>query len=574
MDLTIQGERTGGDSTSWLPYALPFVGALLLIAALYADMFHDWWGVWVEPGSFYAHAVFVPFFVAIMIWRNRARFQAMRWRPFWPGLLLCLPAMALLLLGKHAGITVVKSLSFVLLLVAGSILLAGPARTRILLFPLVFIIAMIPIFPDQLINVIAFPIQLKSTQIATGILNVLTLHARREGTLIQLDSYKMAVENACSGFRTLISLMTFSAAFAYLVEGTAWKRWLLFAVTLPLSLFINALRIASIGIVGELFSGKAAGLFHDYSGFLVLLLAFVFLYNLARALRCRSFLGVSLDDRSEAPTEGLEVAAGEHWRSRILAWRPSRAALRRMTPYVLAVDGLLACTLAVQSRFVLSVRPESPIATTQVPMALDADGVRWTAGRGLMLDRVPREVQDSLQNPSRVINRDYSGSDGSRIQFFMTAGNARWTFHDPHNCSLGSNAILHDVDIVSIPVRGGSLQVLECHFARNGNPEKYELMYCYVVEGKVLQRTDQVHKSIVWQTFFGDAGKQSYFLRFTQNAPGTDPEHRRQLMQFAGAMWERIHGVLLGREPAVREPPPRPSVAPAEENSADASERP
>ena len=105
----------------------------------------------------------------------------------------------------------------------------------------------------------------------------------------------MAVELPCSGFKTLLSLLTFSAAFAYLVEAPAWKRWTLFLTTAPLSLFINGLRIALIGVVGELVSTRAAQIFHDYSGFIVLILAFTFLFNFARILKCERFLGVPLD---------------------------------------------------------------------------------------------------------------------------------------------------------------------------------------------------------------------------------------------------------------------------------------
>ncbi len=218
----------------WAVYGLPFLALLALIYALYREMFRNWWGLWTEPGSFYAHAAFVPFFVGIMIYRNREKFNAAAWNPSWAGLALLIPAMALLLLAKRADVTVVKSLTFVMLLLVSALMFAGPARTRVLLFPLLFVIMMIPLFPDQLINVIAFPIQLKSTQIATALLNLFQLHAVREGTLIRMDSYKMAVEGACSGFKTLISLLTFSAAFAYVVEGAVWKRWTLFLVTADL----------------------------------------------------------------------------------------------------------------------------------------------------------------------------------------------------------------------------------------------------------------------------------------------------------------------------------------------------
>lgn len=559
--------RTPKETVVW--YSLPFIAAMALIWVLYKDMFHDWWGLWTEPGSFYAHAVFVPFFVGIMVYRNREKLAAAPWKPSWTGLLLLLPAMALLLLAKRADVTVVKSITFVMLLLAASLLLAGPAKTRVLLFPLVFIVAMIPLFPDQLINVIAFPIQLKSTQMATAMLNLMTLHAVREGTLIQMDSYKMAVEGACSGFKTLISLLTFAAAFAYIVEGALWKRWTLFLTTIPLSLFINSLRITFIGVVGELFSTKAAQGFHDYSGFIVLILAFLFLFNFARLLRCQSFLGVPLDDEPEArkdekPEAGEPAPAAEAppgsatpWWRPILEWRPTGSQLRRALPFILAFDLVFLATYAAQGMYKAKVEPEPPIATSQVPMALSANGVSWTADSNPFQDRLTASIQDQL-NPRRVINRTYAGTDGSHLELFITAGNGRWTFHDPHNCSLGSDATLQDVGILDIPTKRGTLKILEARYKRAGSPDEFEMMFCYVVEGGVLQRTEQVHKALVWQTFFGDAGKPSYFLRFTQSVSGRDEEKRQQLIRFIGAMWEQISPVLQGEVKAIPEPPPVP----------------
>jgi exosortase len=549
-------------------FGLAALAALGLIGVLYAGMFKDWWGLWTEPGSYYAHAVFVPFFVAIMIWRKREELARAPWQPSWLGALLLLPAMALLILGKRADVTVIQSFSFVLLLLGSVLLIAGVRKTRILLFPLLFLITMIPLFPDQLINVIAFPIQMKSTQIATFFLNALSLHAVREGTMIQMDSYKMAVEGACSGFKTLVSLLTFSAAFAYLVEGAAWKRWVLFLSQAPLSLLYNSLRITFIGIVGELISTKAALTFHDWSGFIVLIMAFTVLFYMAQLLRCDSFLGIPFNDdtpgtstpsQTEASREVPKPAeAGPAWWQEIREWRPTNGQLRRTLPFVLLIGLMLLSTLGAQGLFVKKVTQQPPIATAQVPLTLAAGGYTWQADTSdRLLDKLTPDIQEQL-NPTRVINRDYTGTDGGLIQFFVTAGNARWTFHDPHNCSLGSAATLQDIGVTEIPTARGPLRVLEAHFVTANNKEPTLMMFCYVVPGGILQRTEQVHKQLVLQTFLGDEGKPSYFLRFMQRTPGVTEEKRQQLIRFIAAMWEQVGPVMQGEQPASYEPPPVP----------------
>jgi exosortase len=497
-----------------------------------------------------------------MIWRNRERLAAATWKPSWVGGLLILPTMALLLLGKQANVTVIQSLSFIGLVIGCVLLLAGTAKTRVLLFPLLFLVTMVPLFPDQLINVVAFPIQMKSTQIAAALLNFISLHAVREGTMIQLDNYKMAVEGACSGFKTLVSLLTFSAAFAYLVEGATWKRWTVFLITAPLSLLLNGLRITFIGIVGELFGNKAAATFHDYSGFIVLIMAFFILYNLAALMKCDNFLGIPFNEEETKPggekTEEEKPSELALWWETVRGYRPSEESMRKVLPFAMIIMLALITTLGVQGAVVKKVEQLPPIGTSQVPLQLERNSVTWKADeKDRLLDKLTKDVQDQL-NPTRVINRTYVGNDGGQIGMFMTAGNARWTFHDPHNCSLGSAAELQDVGVLDIPTSRGTLKVLECRWIPGKKQEPGLMMYFYVVPGRILQRTEQVHKALVLQTFLGDAGKPSYFLRFTYSTQGVTEEKRQQMIRFIAAMWESIGPVLECEKPAVAEPKPVP----------------
>ena len=545
-----------------LPYLLPFAVGIGLIVLLFKDAFAWWYSEWTAPGSFYAHAVFVPFFVAVMIWRSRAKLSETSAEPSWSGLALVIPAMLLLLLGKRLDVTVVQSFSFVMLVFAASLLVFGKLKTRLLLFPLFFIIMMMPLIPDQLISSIAFPIQMLSAKLATMFLNLMTLHSVQQGTMIKMDNYMMSVELPCSGFKTLVSLLTFTAAFAYLVEGAKWKRWTLFFVTIPLSLFINALRITLIGVVGELVSMKAAAVFHDYSGFIVLTLAFLFLFNFARVLNCERFLGIPLNDEQQAKDDAVDPNAPRDpaWWQVVLAWRPTGAQLRRVAPYVIALDVVLLLAQASTPILARGFNPQPPIATFQVPNEMSEGGVSWSSAPSPSKDKLTKEVNEVL-SPLRVISRDYGGSDGSHINVFITAGNGRKTFHDPHSCSLGSDAVLEDIGPLTIPLLPGSSPALpqvtlsEHQFHRNGAGDRFEFMMFYVVEGKVVQTPADTRRAIMRQMFYGDAGKPSYFVRITQEVPGTDEDHRQQLIRFTAALWKHTGPILTGIEKAAPDKP-------------------
>ena len=57
-----------------------------------------------------------------------------------------------------------------------------------------------------------------------------------------------------------------------------------------------------------------------------------------------------------------------------------------------------------------------------------------------------------------------TGSDGSKVQLFMTAGNGRRVFHDPHNCALGSNAQIIDLDPLPVHSTRETISVQEANF--------------------------------------------------------------------------------------------------------------
>lgn len=558
-------------SKSRLLLWLPLFAALALIVLLYKETFGGWWEEWTAPGSFYAHAMFVPFFVAIMVWRNRVSIENARWKPSWLGAASLGFGMLMFLAGQRLDVVAVKSFSFLFVLLGACLMLLGVPRTKVLLFPLAFVVMMMPLIPDQIINGIAFPIQLKSAQLATVMLNLIQLHAVCLGTMIKMDTYSMVVELPCSGFKTLISLMTFTAAFSYLVEGEKWKRWTLFLTTIPLSLFINALRICFVGIVGELISKQAAAVFHDYSGFIVLTLAFLFLFNFARVLHCKRFIGIPLTDEEEArDREDAARNAGSNpepgWWQELLSWRPSASKLRAVTPYVVALDLIVGGTLAARSAATHPLHPQPPIATFQVPSDFTYDGVRYvslTNAQDPKVDRLPEQEADAL-SPTRVINRIYQGTDGSYTQLFITSGSGRKTFHDPHSCMLGSNAALTDVGTPDIPTPRGPVKVQESTYQMQGAPELNRMMFCYVVEGKILQDKYQIRNAIMRQMVLGDAGQPSYFLRFLPQTQGIDDLKRQQLTHFMAGIWNEIGPILVGEKHGL--PDSSPIVIPGEKH--------
>ncbi|MBV9850608.1 MAG: exosortase/archaeosortase family protein [Armatimonadetes bacterium] len=270
--------------------ALPFAVAGALLIVLARPMLAWWWWEWVQPESYYAHAPIIPFLAALMLWHRREALRAVPKSPCPAALLLLVPALALLVLATKTELEAVESLAFFLTLWGAVWLTLGTRLVRAAAFPLAFLALMAPL-PGPVLNDATLRLQMLSTALADRLLHLLTFPTTLHGNVIRMENFDLFVDVPCSGFKLLLSLLTFSAAFAFLVDGAPRKRLALFLFSLPLAVVVNAVRVALIGVVGDCISPAAAHVFHDWSGMITLTLGFVALFSLAKGLGCRKFAG-------------------------------------------------------------------------------------------------------------------------------------------------------------------------------------------------------------------------------------------------------------------------------------------
>lgn len=545
------------------PAMLPIILLIALtgLAALLYTRAISWWYMeWTADGSYYAHGVFIPFFVAAMIWRDREKLRRLPITHSWWGLSLIALAMAAVLYAYRADVTVTLSISFILFLIGAVLTIAGRQMTRALLFPILFLLTMIPIIPNQVINVAGFPIQMASAKFASAALNLIGFHNTRIGTQIQMDTYLMNVEVPCSGFKTLIGLMAFSGAFAYLVEAAKWKRWVLFLISIPLAILVNGVRITLIGIVGEIFSTQAASTFHDYSGFIVLILGFMFLFSFARVLRCEKFFGIPLLDPPNDPNrpkltdaewkaqEAKEKAEQiEKLNVQYGAPRPQTLPLLSLGVFpVIAIVGLTAAV--VHGGLVNPPKASTPIMRTEeVPTTVGGgEWSRWDKDRP-----ISKIVQETLQ-PEIFLDRDYMAKSPKTgfINLLITGGSSRRTFHDPAECFTGSGFLIEAGGKETIQTEVGPVMVQEFTAIDPRKNTKRLLMFAFVVDGRLVHSMARVHAEIVRQTLLGGGTRPFYFLRFMQNAEGADEVRREELRSFIRAFWPTVAGRVLAEPPA------------------------
>jgi exosortase len=248
---------------------------LWLYRSILVHLVGQWWH---DPN--FSHGFFVPLFSALIIWQERQNLAQLPLRPSWSGLPIAALALCTLVVGQ-LGAELFLSRSSLLILLAGLIVLfCGWTYFRALLFPWAFLILMIPI-PTIIFNQITFPLQLLASRVSGLILPLLGVPVLREGNVINLPAMALEVAEACSGIRSLMSLVTLAIIYGYLMEKRLWVRWVLAFASVPIAVVANSVRIIGTGLLVQYWDPeKAEGYFHASWGWIIFVISLVMLYGL------------------------------------------------------------------------------------------------------------------------------------------------------------------------------------------------------------------------------------------------------------------------------------------------------
>lgn len=270
--ISLLAEKPTSRHWLWQGLILLLVGGFLYAETLVRLVRH-----WYDDPDF-SHGFFVPLFSAFVVWTNRKQLARLEAQPSWFGLVVVGAALLVLTVGLLGAELFLARFSLILLLSGLVIHFLGWSHFRALLFPLAFLLLMIPI-PAIIFNQIAFPLQLFASQLAAELLALCGVPVLREGNVIRLPTMTLEVVEACSGIRSLVSLTTLAIIYGYLMEPRIWKRVLLALAAIPIAVAANGLRIVGTGLLGEYWDpDKAQGFFHTFSGWLIFVLSLLMLF--------------------------------------------------------------------------------------------------------------------------------------------------------------------------------------------------------------------------------------------------------------------------------------------------------
>lgn len=175
--------------------------------------------------------------------------------------------------------------SLVILIAGVTLLFFGRRILKGLALPIGYLIFMVPI-PYIIYDSVAFPLKLFISKVSVAFLRMIGVVVLREGNIIMLPSTTLEVADACSGIRSLMSLLALAVAYAFFIPLSQGKRWILICSAVPIAVATNAMRVIVTGILAQWWGGRAAeGFFHEFAGLAVFALAMILLVAEGALLR-------------------------------------------------------------------------------------------------------------------------------------------------------------------------------------------------------------------------------------------------------------------------------------------------
>ena len=164
--------------------------------------------------------------------------------------------------------------------------LFGWERTKEVLFPLSFLIFMIPL-PSSAINVISLPLKMWVAYLGSTLVGILDIPIYQSGFYIDTAKGTLLIDDPCSGIRSLISFMALGALAGYISDSSMKSRTLLFALSIPIAMVTNILRVSFLIIISNYYGSGAAQpdtWAHDLTGYAAFVMGALLLFETKRLL--------------------------------------------------------------------------------------------------------------------------------------------------------------------------------------------------------------------------------------------------------------------------------------------------
>lgn len=461
------------------------------IAFLYATVLsklgRDWW-----TDENYSHGLLVPFVIGYIVWqawpeiRRRCEPSAIL------GGSIVLIAMLFLVAGTLGAELFTQRMSLVLMLAGIVVYFFGKGVVSLLAVPLALLILAIPI-PQIVFNRIAFPLQIWASQMAVWGIRLFEVPTLRKGNVIDIlpkgsmQTISLEVVEACSGIRSLMTLVTLALILAYFTRQGESRGFagmprvdrvraaILMIAAVLIAVVTNAARVAVTGIFTYYYGQRATeGLWHDISGWLVYVAALGIL--IALNLILKRILRDNADGVSEAGTP-------------FVMWN-SISVIPLVV--VMVTGGLAVNWFASRSEIVL---PRQELAA--IPEQI---GEWKQRGSAIKFDLA---IEGVLKTTDYTM-REYSLPDGRVGNIYVgyyASQRGGATYHSPQNCLPGAGWVMKDPKLIEIARPDGTTFAANQYIIENGIYSEV-MVYWYQGRGRTEASEYRDKANTVWDSVF------------------------------------------------------------------------
>ena len=475
----------------WRPFliaaALAFVYATVL-----AKLGRDWW-----TDENYSHGLLVPFVIGYIVYLE---FDELKKAVSKPSLLfggaLILFALAMLLGGTLGAELFTQRISLALMLLGIVIYFFGVRIVKSLVVPFVLLLFSIPI-PQIIFNKIAFPLQIYASQTAVWGIRLFEVPSVRKGNVIEIlpngatQIIALEVVEACSGIRSLMTLVTLALVLAYFTAAKRpngesktfdflknfdfWRAIILMLSAIPIAIFTNAARVTATGVLTYYYGRRATeSSLHVYVAALGLLLLLNFGLKKVQSSKFK------VQSQSESQISNFKFQ---------IETRPSTTNRNgkqnvSASPRLRVSASLLIAALLIGGIFINWFNQRGETTTVRKPLSeMSAQLGNWRQKGGeIRFDA----ATESVLRTSDYTMREYVAPNNRLVNLYIgyyASQRTGATYHSPQNCLPGAGWVMKEPEYVEIKTASGKVFTANKFIIENGVYNEV-LIYWYQGRGR------------------------------------------------------------------------------------------
>ncbi|WP_321371033.1 exosortase A [uncultured Desulfuromusa sp.] len=221
--------------------------------------------VWSSSDD-YSHGFLIVPLCLYLLWQKREDLKHAAIKPSWVAFPLVLLSLFLYVVAQYAEILTLAPLAMILFLGSSTVFLFGVQVFKVCMFPLFLLLFMVPV-PTQIYAALTIPLQLFVTKMTVYISSLIGIPILREGNVISLPEHTLQVVQACSGLRSIMSLLTLGVVIGYFGLKSNLLRTVLFVSAVPIAILVNIVRVLLMVIAFYYFNfDLAEGTIHTAFG--------------------------------------------------------------------------------------------------------------------------------------------------------------------------------------------------------------------------------------------------------------------------------------------------------------------